>query len=425
MGLFFLASIAMAAQPAGEAALPLITRIRLQAQRNLTRLPNFTCLETIERSRRRLPSRRYDLIDIARVEVALAQGKELFAWPGSGRFDDRELRDLIPGGATGNGSFALHARAVFLGQHTVFESLGEADWNGKPAYHYRYNVKQPFSGFTLRNGERSAVIGYAGEFWALRSNLDLLRLTVSGVDVPAELEISAHQETLEYQRVPIGEADYLLPLSSEMSLTDAGGVESRNRTTFSACKQYGAESAIIFDAPEEGSPEAVAAAEAKNAEVREAVEGGLPIEIEIASGLILGKTAVGDALTARVARDVKRDKQTLIPKGAVLTGRVIHFERRGVTRIGSREVDVVSLGFDFDQIATKQWRAPLTGTLKEVILPPLPRAMSPRDGEAGRVIAGFHPSGHNLVVVYNDERLRSGLRLIWESRTGPLKRAIP
>ena len=396
----------------------LLLRIRLAAQRNLTRLPNFTCLETIERSRRRLPARRYDLIDIARVEVALVEGKELFAWPGSGKFDDRELRDLIPNGATGNGSFALHARAVFLGRHTTFDQLEETMLAARAVYHFTYNVPQPFSGFTIRNGNRSAIVGYGGEFWIDKKNLDLLKLVVKGAGMPPTLEISDHAEALQFQRVAIGESDYLLPQSSDLILADVGGVESRNRTAFSGCKQYGVASTISFDAPEDS---AATAAALQAAEPKGPLEGGLNIEIDL-PGMELGKTAVGDAVTARIARDVKHEKRLVIPKGAQIKGRVIHFERYGQTRVGSQPVDVVQLGIDFDEVIAKEWRAPLWGTVKGLLAAADPR-LGRLNQDLGAIIPNYHPSGHNLVVVYNDMRLRSGLRVVWESRSSPLKPA--
>jgi hypothetical protein len=248
----------------------------------------------------------------------------------------------------------------------------------------------------------------------------VLRLTVKSTDLPQSLAISGHTEALEYQHVKIGDEDYLLPKSSDMSLIDSNGWEARNVTAFTNCRQYGAESVISFDAPEPVTSVEVA----KPAVTRGPVEAGLAIEIEIKTKLDLGATAVGDTVNAVVVRDVKREKQVLIPKNARLKGRVIHFERRGDVRIGSRTVGVVYAGFDFEEIATKEWRSPLFGTVKEVLAVTDPR-LGMRLDDYGRIMEGYHPSGHNVVVVYNDVRLSSGLRLVWESRSGPLQRAKP
>src|SRR5579885_3335731 len=92
-----------------------LAKIKLRMISNLTRQPNYTCVETVERSRRDAPSRKARLVDTIRLEVALVDGKEMFAWPGTKKFEDVDLRDLVTTGAIGNGDFALHARAVFEG----------------------------------------------------------------------------------------------------------------------------------------------------------------------------------------------------------------------------------------------------------------------------------------------------------------------
>src|SRR4051794_5160033 len=88
----------------------LLSRIKIKMAETLRTQPNYTCLQRIERSQRRLPKHRYELLDNLRLEVALVEGKELFAWPGSKKFEDTELHQMVTGGAIGNGNFALHAR---------------------------------------------------------------------------------------------------------------------------------------------------------------------------------------------------------------------------------------------------------------------------------------------------------------------------
>ena len=46
--------------------------------------PNYTCTETIERTRQ-APASRAKVEDTLRLEGALVDGKEMFAWPGSAR----------------------------------------------------------------------------------------------------------------------------------------------------------------------------------------------------------------------------------------------------------------------------------------------------------------------------------------------------
>ena len=102
----------------------LIGRTRYHMIETLRRIPNYTCLETIERSVRRSDSKRASVVDALRLEVAVVDGKELFSWPGERQFKERDLRELAPGGAIGNGNFALHAKSVFGGGYVTFTFRG-------------------------------------------------------------------------------------------------------------------------------------------------------------------------------------------------------------------------------------------------------------------------------------------------------------
>src|SRR5258706_13388334 len=99
-----------------SADLELLTKIRFHELDQLRGQPNYTCVETVERSQRAASTRKYTLLDTLRLEVALVGPKELFAWPGAKKFEDMELSDMVGRGAIGNGAFALHARAVFEGR---------------------------------------------------------------------------------------------------------------------------------------------------------------------------------------------------------------------------------------------------------------------------------------------------------------------
>lgn len=110
-------SLLLLVRAAGQPLAPetlLLARIKQHMAQVLTRQPNYTCLETIERSTRSGRGRKLQLVDALHLEVAVVDGKELFSWPGEREFKERDLRELAPTGAIGNGSFALHARSVFM-----------------------------------------------------------------------------------------------------------------------------------------------------------------------------------------------------------------------------------------------------------------------------------------------------------------------
>jgi hypothetical protein len=97
-----------------------LSKIKRRMVETLARQPNYTCIQQVERSHRRLPRGKYELLDLVRIEVALVEGKEMFAWPGSRKFEDMDLGTMVTGGAIGTGNFATHARAVFQTSFRVF-----------------------------------------------------------------------------------------------------------------------------------------------------------------------------------------------------------------------------------------------------------------------------------------------------------------
>ncbi|MEZ5404127.1 MAG: hypothetical protein R2729_30890 [Bryobacteraceae bacterium] len=306
-----------------------IARIKVRARENLEQLPNYTCTETIERSRRGAKSRRFRLTDTLRLEVALVGGKELYAWPGANKFDDRELRDMV-GGTIGNGSFALHARSVFLSNVPTYKYIGEVEEFGRKLYRYSYYVPVNRSGYQLLNrsgyqlrvGDVSGVAGYHGEFDVDSQSLDLVRLEVIAHDIPPHVTLAAARDEMRYQRVAIGESDFLLPHSSELSLTGLDGEESRNRTSFANCHQYSGESTISFDDP---PPTASAAPPGPVAEVE--LPEGLILETRLVEPLSLQTIAIGDIVEVEVTSNAKKAKATIVPRGARAHGRVLAYRR--------------------------------------------------------------------------------------------------
>lgn len=314
-----LAAIAGAQEIAPETLL--LARIKVRAGENLRGLPNYTCLQTIERSWRGAASRKFALRDVVRVEVALANNREMFAWPGSDEFDERDITEMVSGGSIGNGVFALHARSVFLGTGATFQYLGERIREGRRTIRYDYRVPRLMSGYTLRVRPREGIVGYEGSFWVDADSLDLIWLEVRINDIPAHLPIASGYELLRYERVRISGAEFLLPAESETILTDLKGGTNRNLTRFSDCRQYAGESVIRFDeAPED------AAARRKGPELVN-LPGELEMELALETGLEAGVSAVGDMIRATVAREVRRKKELIVPKGAIVSGRILRLNR--------------------------------------------------------------------------------------------------
>jgi hypothetical protein len=324
-------------------------RIRARMAETLARQPDYTCIQQIERSNRRAPRHKYELRDMLRLEVALVDGKEMFAWPGEAKFEDTDLLDMAPsGGAIGTGNFATHARAVFRTNAPAFEYKGIADLDGRSAYQYSFKVAQLESGYHIRVNGVEAVVGYHGTFWADANTLDLIRLEVIADNIPPVLELKSAQDVMDYGRMKIGSSDFLLPVGSELLMIDLNGNVSRNITRFSGCRQYSGESVLTFaDAPD------TTAAAAASDRPKEAIQAPPDIVFEASLDATVDseKSMVGDPVTATLEENIKMKRRLLFPKGAKLLGRILRLERHG---------DHCDLDIQFSELVSTQARSSLT-----------------------------------------------------------------
>ena len=365
-----------------------LTRIRARMIENLREMPNYTCLQTIERSRRRARARRFELLDTLRLEVALVAGKEMFSWPGAGRFEDREISELVPGGAIGNGNFAIHAKSVFQSNAPRFEYEGPREENGRRLHRYRYIVPRLLSGFKVKLGTAEGIAGYHGSFDADAGTLDLVSLDVFTDDIPTNVPISVASDELRYARTHIGERDFLLPESSIMTITDLEGNESRNRTAFSQCRQYSGQSTISFaDPPPQGTP-------AEPVPVPVDLPEGLLLDVRLETSIVFGKAAIGDPLEGRLGSDARFHGRTFVPKNALVRGRLLRIERF------QTNVPITRLAIEFNELEFPGARASFRATLED-FGPVVPGVSTAADKQGIIVMRGSR------------QEIARGVRMLW------------
>jgi hypothetical protein len=304
-----------------------LSRIKAHMVGILARQPDYTCTQQIERSNRRAPDHRYELRDMLRLDVALVGGKELYAWPGAPRFEDTELTEMAPpGGAIGTGNFATHARAVFGSIGPQFTYTGMAPYPRGNAYRFTFVVPELASGWRIKVNGKQAIVGYHGSFMADAKTLDLIRLEVIADQIPPRLGLKSAEDAMEYGRMRIGDGDFLLPVSSELRMVDANSAESRNRTKFTACRQFTGESVLTFAGPDE-PPEFAAAAPSPKQSID--IPANTEFEVSLDSPVDSGASMVGDPVTATLQQNIRHKHHLLFHKGAKLIGRILRLERHG------------------------------------------------------------------------------------------------
>ncbi len=307
---------------AQDASASLLQRVRAHMVETLARQPNYTCLETVERSNRAGKEKQFRLLDTVRLEVALVDRTEMFAWPGSKQFEDTDVRAFVPTGMFGNGEFGLYANAVFGGRSTEFEYKGEAKLDGQLTARFYFRVPLA-SGMRIRLMDSTATVGYHGSLYVETGTLDALRLEVEADPLPEKLDLRQVSDTMEYKRTRIGGGDFLLPSVSEVIMVNLRGDASRNVVRFSACHEFAGESTLRFDTDAGDAASPASAAPAKQ-------ELSLPRNAEVAVQLVgeidTDNAAVGDPVKAALASDVKEKGKVILRKGVEVSGRVLRLE---------------------------------------------------------------------------------------------------
>ncbi len=298
----------------------LLARIRNVVSENLSRLPDFTCVQTIERSQRLPGTKRYRFVDNIRLEVALVEGKELYAWPGSPKFEERELRDMVGGGAIGTGDFALHAKSIYLSGSARFTYQGTEELRGRKVHVFHYRVPLAASRYLMRIEKTEGPVGYQGHVYNDAETLEMARIEIHIDEVPPYLPLKEGHKVIDYAPMEIGGMRHVLPTSMEMTLVDLNGGENRNRAVFSGCKQYLGESRLIFEEPPQDQPAEPA--------VEWTLPEGLDVRLKLVEALDLSKSAMGDPVVFEASRDAVRGGQVWLPRGAKVTLRLDHIACR-------------------------------------------------------------------------------------------------
>ena len=392
-GFLLLLSAAVAAGAADDLPPELIrlARFKQKIRQDLAQVPNYTCLETMKRSLRAPRSNSFKPLDTIRLEISSVDGKELLAAPGAGRFEDKNLTSFVSTGTIANGMFALDAHNVFVNNTAAYDYHGEENLNGRRAIRYDYRIPQFLSRYNIKVPGGSATVATRGSFWFDPISLDLLRLDVSGDEMPVELGLTEYVVRTYYAREHVANSDALLPQRAELVLTHFDGESSRNVITFSACHEYGSESTISFEASAEPKPEP------PKARAREMhLAAGLLVPVALETAISSKSASVGDAVRARVRRDVRRGGELVLPAGALISGRIRSLERY------STPEPYFLMGIEFSEVEWQNTHAPFLGEL-----------VDSHSEQAAR--AGDIPGVGTLHIPGSSFHCAPGFRMLWRT----------
>lgn len=319
-------------------------------------IPNHLCVETITRdvyepavqpvpkscdsllARRQTGNfpalLRHTTTDRLRLDVALAEGREIYSWAGARKFEEGEIDELIPDGAMGTGPFATMLLSVFRGRAPRFTYDGQTTLDHRLVFEYSFRIPQEESRYRVKAGKEWVVTGYSGTLWADVKTAELVRLAVRTDELPAATQSCETQTTLDYNMVKLGTIAYLLPVGTKQRFISRDGSEAENRVEFASCREYRGESRVSFA----GGIAELTKAEDGPRVAPASFEAGLQVTVDLESTIHSTRAAAGDLIHGRLAKPIGN----VVPAGAALEGRLMRVEMRH----GNRPEVVISLRWE-------------------------------------------------------------------------------
>lgn len=318
-----------------------LRRTRERLLDDLSRLPRYTCVQTITRRYFQAPSQRphscAELItardqrkselsirswDRLRLEVALVEGNSVFSWVGASEFEDNNFEELAGHGPLGSGDFGGFLDAILRYARIRFEK--EEAVQNRRLLEYAFEMPSERSGYLVRGSSGWVSTPYSGTFLLDPEAADVVQLTVRTAELPeANPACQADTET-RYQRTSIHDRMILLPEETSLNTIYRDGSDILSATTYERCREYASKSRVLMSAPAES-----AAGPAAQSAAVHALSPGLHFECRIVTPIDSTTAAAGDPVEG-ILRSPIRDKSSgiSIPAGARLHGRLIQMEHR-------------------------------------------------------------------------------------------------
>jgi hypothetical protein len=407
----------------------LLARIKSHLREELSRVPNYTCLETVSRFRRSAgargsPHAHLKPLDRIRLEIVYSNHREYNGSPGDREMSVDNPRAFISSGMIGNGLFALTLNNILEGGQFTYR--GDELLAGRQVARYDFHIPRMLKGLTISIPGGQGDVGEEGSVWADRNSLDLVRLEAAATEIPPSLPLEDMSTDVTYARTRIGEHDVLLAQQADIDLLEPSGLEDFDRFEFTHCRAYSAESEIRFDTGtgerrEDVRPPSAALLPAASG-MSEWLPALLPVTVQLATPLS-DRDPVGTLIEGKVSGDVLRKGKVLIPAGSMLRGRIRRLERYETGR-------TFIAGLEFTEIEVHGRPLPFYADLLRIeknphIKPTLSERIFVRRAggihvEEDTVTLPELPGVASFFVTGETFTIPVGLRMVWRTR-GPVR----
>jgi hypothetical protein len=345
----------------------LLNQARAKIVENIGRLPKYTCVQSVHRSRFEAipaiqvkdcayvqdpeiePRLMLSWADRFKLDVTVSEGAEMFSWVGARSFQSKDVDQIVGGGMTGTGDFGPFLISIFSGKGSEYRYLGPQQERGRTLAVYSYGVPLAFSGYQVKVGPRpedTSTMAYEGKFWIDPESAELSRLTIEVPNPPRHARMCRVETTIDYGRTAMGGFDFLLPRLTVLKMWDAEAERSENKIEYSSCREFQTESVFRTDLePSAGN--------SATPQKPVAIPPGLTIKIVLRSKIDSDSSFAGDAIEGQLLNAIRVHGSVLAPAGAIAHGRIVRFERH------LQPSSYFEMGLKFDSVEVNGSEVPL------------------------------------------------------------------
>jgi hypothetical protein len=152
-----------------------------------------------------------------------------------------------------------------------------------------------------------------------------VRLIVRASHLPPEIASCEGTTTLDYGRVRLNGSEFLLPSESRLRILNLDGTTMENRTTYTACHEFHADSTLSFGAPLDDSAHPALTPNTSPPPLE--VPAGLAFKTAFKRDLDTATAAAGDLIELSLKSAVRdSSKKVWLPEGMAAAGRIVRIQ---------------------------------------------------------------------------------------------------
>ena len=214
-------------------------------------LPNYVCLELINRYESDSKPVNWQAVDRVQTNVIYENGKEDYRnLQINGRPVNKKMEEM--GGAWSTGEFGTMLIDLFSPATAAdFRYSHTSRSSGISSKVYDYTVDHQHSHWDVKMGSQEYSPAYRGSVWIDPQTARVLRIEMEAFGFPSTFPTDHVESATDYEYVRLGDAkQYLLPVHSETLSCERGTPNcSRNVIDFRNYHKYSGESTITFGDP--------------------------------------------------------------------------------------------------------------------------------------------------------------------------------